>query len=137
MAVFVVFWLAVALTLIAAIVVPALRDVAKSKAKLALLQTAVDKGQALNPDVVDRIMAQPARRPADVAAPAQRLITVGIILCSTGIGLALMGMLIANIEYEALYPMLGCGTLVACIGVGMIVAAKVARASLVAVERNA
>jgi hypothetical protein len=49
----------------------------------------------------------------------------GIITISAGIGVAILAGFVSQIRPAALYPMLGGGLLVVCVGVGLMIGARV------------
>jgi hypothetical protein len=95
-------------------------DYKKRKLALEPLRAAIERGQPLDPQIVERLMA-PER--AEGLNPTH-LRTGGIITTSVGVGLAVLAPFIAQSESLAFYPLLGSGALVVCIGLGLIIAAR-------------
>jgi hypothetical protein len=49
----------------------------------------------------------------------------GIITIAAGIGICLLSFFVSRVAPVALYPILGGGVLVICVGVGLLIGAKV------------
>lgn len=91
------------------------------------LRAAIERGQPLEPAVVEKLLARhrdpEADRPQDLA-PYLRI--GGIITVAGGIGVCI-GALLIGLQYPvAKLPMLGGGVLALCIGAGLLVAAAAA-----------
>lgn len=101
---------------------------ARERERQQTIRAAIERGQLLDPAVLDKVMARSAAEPSGGSAQNWvQLMIGGIITLSVGPGLALMGVLIGNSAPQAYWPLLGAGALVATIGVGILVAALVWR----------
>ncbi len=103
-------------------------DYKKRQIVLEPLRAAIERGQPLDPAVVERLMAPPPRE-QDTLNPIY-LKVGGIITIAAGIGVAILGYFIGLVEALAFYPVLGLGLVAVCVGVGLMIAAG-------AVERHA
>jgi Domain of unknown function (DUF6249) len=100
-------------------------DYKKRQIALEPLRAAVERGQQLDPAVVERLMAPEQRE--EPLNPLY-LKVGGIITIAAGVGVAILAYFLAQIEAQALYPVLGIGLVAVCVGVGlMIAAAAIAR----------
>ena len=90
------------------------------------IRQAIESGQTLDPATLERLLQGNA--PAPQPAPQTRfgLITGGIVMLCIGAGLAIMGWFISLDQPGAFHPMLGVGSLVGLIGVGLLVASRFA-----------
>lgn len=96
-------------------------DYKKRKAALEPLRAAIERGQQLDPAVIERLMT-PDRAPR--ISPVYFKVG-GIIVISAGIGLAILAVILNQVDPGVLYPALGAATLVICIGVGLMIAARI------------
>jgi hypothetical protein len=115
----VVFWIFVAVAAVAGVV----GDYKKRQAKLEPLRIAIEKGQQLDPKVVEQLMA--SEREEDGPVDPRDLSIGGIITCASGFGVAVAAPFVAHELPRALYPMFGFGALAVCVGVGLLISAKV------------
>ncbi|MDE2137394.1 MAG: hypothetical protein KGJ68_08155 [Gammaproteobacteria bacterium] len=120
-AVAIAFWAFVAIAAVAGIVA----DYKKRQAALAPLHAAIERGQQLDPALVERLMT-PER---DNGVNPIYLRIGGIIVLWIGVGIVILAFLLAQIAPDALYPVLGGGALVLCLGTGLLLSAR-------AVERS-
>lgn len=114
-AVAIAFWIFVAISVVAGIV----SDYKKRKLMLEPLRMAIEKGQQLDPALVERLMA-PTEEPG-VKPISLRI--AGIIVSSAGIGVGILAVFLARIAAGAFNPVMGAALLTLCIGIGLIVAA--------------
>jgi hypothetical protein len=100
-------------------------DAIKKKAELELVRAAIEKGHALDPALVDKLM--PAKENNERPSPlkvAMGLRIGGIMVLAFAVGLILLGYFISNVDEHAFPAMLGSGALFGCIGVGLFVASR-------------
>jgi hypothetical protein len=116
-AVAIAFWAFVAIATVAGIVA----DYKKRQLSLEPLRAAIEKGQPLDPSVVDRLMAPAHQERLDPLA----LWVAGVIVISAGIGVGLLAFFLAHVAPVAFWPVLGGGVLVLCVGVGLVIAARI------------
>jgi hypothetical protein len=113
-----VFWAAV--VLIVALNVRA--RMAAERERQQTLRTLIERGQALDADLVRQMLAGSTEHKSPFA-----LVVAGIVVASFGLGLALLGVFIGQIESEALMPLLGSGGLFFMVGGGLLLAALAQR----------
>jgi hypothetical protein len=115
-AVAIAFWLFVA----AAAVTGIIAEYKKRKAAIEPVRIAVERGQPIDPAVVERLMApeQKEEGPNPVY-----LRVAGIIVLSAGIGLGILSWFVGD-PGTYVHPILGAGLLVVCIGAGLMVSAR-------------
>lgn len=116
-AVAIAFWAFVAIATVASIVA----DYKKRQLALEPLRAAIEKGQQLDPNIVERLMA-PAHNGGVNAAG---LWVWGIIIISAGVGTAILAFMLAHVASEAFWPVLGGGMVAICIGTGLVIAARI------------
>ncbi len=98
-------------------------DYKKRQLALAPLRAAIERGQQLDPAVVERLMAPESH---DGRLNALYLKGCGgIVTVAAGIGVALLSFFLAEVVPVALYPVLGGGIVAVCMGLGLMVAARV------------
>jgi hypothetical protein len=111
------FWVFVAIATVAGIV----SDYKKRQLALEPLRAAIEKGQQLDPGVVERLMAPPQ----DSGINPLGLWVGGVILISAGVGVALLAFILDHVAPAAFWPILGGGVVALCLGVGLVVAARI------------
>jgi hypothetical protein len=103
-------------------------DYKKRQIALEPLRAAIERGQPLDPALVERLMA-PEREEREKLSPLH-LKVGGIIIIAAGIGVAILAYFLSLVEAAALYPVLGGGLVAVCFGAGLLIAGGV-------VERHA
>jgi hypothetical protein len=99
-----------------------------NQAKLDFLRSGMERGIALNPELIDKVMHPKKDGSGRQALPhGQGARIAGIIVIAFGVGYAILACLIAVIAPSARLPMLGVASLFACIGIGLLVVSKVLR----------
>ena len=116
-AVAIAFWVFVAIATVAGIV----SDYKKRQLALEPLRLAIEKGQQLDPSVVERLMA-PERR---TGINPLGLWISGVILTSAAVGVGLLAFILERVAPIAFWPVLGGGVVSLCIGIGLVVAAQI------------
>ena len=111
------FWVFVAIATVAGIV----GEYKKRQLTLEPLRAAIEKGQPLDPLVVERLMAPPKENGINPVA----LMVAGVITISAGVGLALLAVILQRVAPLSFWPVLGAGVLVLCIGVGLLMAGRI------------
>jgi Domain of unknown function (DUF6249) len=112
------FWIFMAAVAIVAIIT----DYKRRRGNVEVLRAAIDKGQQLDPMLVEKLMSGEHR---DDKIDPTLVKLGGIITLAAGIGICLLSFFISRISPVALYPILGGGVVVICIGVGLLVGARV------------
>ena len=115
-AVAIAFWIFVTVAAVAGIV----SDYKKRRLALEPLRIAVERGQQLDPALIDRLMA-PER---DAGINPMYLRVGGIIVLSAGVGIVILAFLLEQIAPISLYPVLGGGIVTICVGGGLVIAAR-------------
>ena len=114
------FWLFLTIVSVAGI----LFDYRKKRLTLETLRLATERGEKLDPQLLERLLAHD-RDAAREAETDPRLLQVGgIITIASGIGLLPLAALIGQIAPVALYPITGAGLLAVSVGIGLLVAAR-------------
>jgi len=114
----VAFWLFIGMVAVAGIIA----DYQKRRLNVDLLRTLIEKGQALDPAVVAKLIS-PGE--LDGRVDPTHLKLGGIIVSAAGIGVFLMSFFIARIAPVALFPIMAGGVVTICVGIGLLVGAKV------------
>lgn len=112
----VAFWAFVAIAAVAGIVA----DYKKREVALAPLRLAIERGQQLDPALVERLMTPD--REAGIDPLYLRI--GGIIVLAAGVGVGILSFFLAQVAPVALYPVLGAGVVMVCVAVGLLVAAR-------------
>lgn len=77
------------------------------------IRLAIERGQALDASLVEKLMAPPPSK------EASNPFTWPVAILSTGLGLAAFGMFMRQVEEDAFWPLLGSGCMIAIIGAGL------------------
>ena len=120
-AVSITFWVFLTVVALAGI----LQEYRKRKLALGLLRAAIEHGQQLSPEVIDRLLGRDEEHEQGV--DPRDLQTGGIITCASGIGLALLAFFVAMVYPPYHWIVLGLGVVAICVGVGLIISAKCLR----------
>ncbi len=113
----VVFWIFVAIVSVAGMI----QDYRKRQLALEPLRIAIEHGQQLTPEIIDRLLGKQERH--DALDPRQ-LRVGGIITCASGLGVALLSIFVAKVSPPFHWILLGAGVLTLCVGLGLLVAAR-------------
>jgi hypothetical protein len=114
----VAFWMFIGAVAIAGMIT----DYQKRRLNVELLRTLIEKGQALDPALVTKLILPEAR---DQRADPADLKLGGIITTASRVGIFLMSYFISRLAPVALYPVMAGGTVVICVGIGLLIGAKV------------
>jgi len=85
------------------------------------LRAAIERGQQLDPQLIERLMAP---EPHEGKLNPLYFKVSGIIVMAAGVGLAILACLLVLVVPGALYPVLGGAAFTLCIGVGLLIAAR-------------
>ena len=111
-----IFWTFIAIVAVAGMV----KEFANKREVQRTLRAAIEKGQPLDPAVVETILSTSAGQP-------ERLAAAGIIVAAAGIGMIPLGLFIGMLAGDARYPIIGSGCLFFSVGVGLYAAASFLR----------
>jgi hypothetical protein len=114
----VAFWIFVTVAAVAGIV----GDYKRRRLELETLRIALERGQTLDPALLERLMSRPRQDQRPLEPLPLRV--GGIITIAAGVGIALLSPFIRLLALVAFLPVLGAGVLVVCIGVGLLLAAR-------------
>lgn len=100
-------------------------DFRKRQVAMESLRAAIERGQPLEPAVVEHILARHSGPAADDARDLAPYLQIGgIITIASGIGVFIAAFFVGLQFPIAKLPMLGAGALAVCVGVGLLVAAR-------------
>jgi hypothetical protein len=100
----------------------------KHQARLDLLRFAVERGMALDVELITKISwAEAARTDAGPRRAGRGARVAGTLIVAYGVGFALFACFIGTVDKSALIPMLGVGALFICIGVGFLIVSSMLR----------
>ena len=95
----------------------------KRQMELEPLRAAIERGQQLDPAIIERLMARDDHRNDELNPVHLRI--AGIISIATGIGLALLSPTVQGPLPLWVFPLLGIGALAVCVGIGLLISASV------------
>lgn len=110
------FWLFLAASSVAGIVA----SYKNRRAALEPLRMAIERGQQLDPALVDKLLNPPESHEVNPV----HLQTGGIITIASGCGVALLSLFLREALPLLVYPTLGIGVCAICVGIGLCVAAR-------------
>ena len=111
------FWIFLTVAAVAGIVA----DYKKRGLALEPLRAAIERGQQLDPQLIERLMA-PDR--GDEPLNPLYLKVGGIVTIAAGVGVAVLSF-VSQVVPISFYPVLGAGIVAVCVGVGLLVAARI------------
>jgi Domain of unknown function (DUF6249) len=125
----VTFWIFIGAVAIAGMVY----EYKRRRIGIEVLRLAIEKGQPLDPVLVEKLTTyEHGETPVE---PVQVKIG-GVITVAGGVGVCLLSFFVSRVFPIALYPTLGAGVLVICIGVGLLIGARVLARSRDEQSRN-
>ncbi|MFZ1904557.1 MAG: DUF6249 domain-containing protein [Steroidobacteraceae bacterium] len=96
-------------------------DYKKRQAAMGPLRAAVERGQPIDPAVIERLMAPEPRSGINPLS----LRVAGIVVIASGIGVAILSVFLSQLAGTGvLYPVMGVGVVCICVGLGLMVAAR-------------
>lgn len=113
----VAFWMFIGAVAVAGIIA----DYQKRRLNVELLRTIIEKGQPLDPAMVTKLIVPDVQ---DERVDPADLKLGGIITTAAGVGIFLMSYFINRLAPAALYPIMAGGTVVICVGIGLLIGAK-------------
>jgi hypothetical protein len=123
------FWVFVGTVAVAGIIT----DYKRRRLNIDLLRYSIEKGQPIDPGLVDKLISHER---LERGAKPEDLQMAGIITTASGVGLCILAVFIKQVADWALYPIMGAGVLVICVGIGLIIAANALRASKQRASKN-
>lgn len=99
----------------------------KRQMELEPLRAAIERGQQLDPAIIERLMARESHQNQDINPVHLRV--GGIISIASGIGVALLSPTVQVALPMWVFPLLGIGVLAVCVGIGLLVSARVVERS--------
>jgi hypothetical protein len=114
------FWLVIGGVAIAGII----HEYRKRELALQPLRTAIEHGQQLDPEIINRLLGKDEQpEPLD-----PRLLQVGgIITVASGLGVGVLSIFVALVFPPYHWLVLGIGLLAVCVGVGLLIAGRALR----------
>jgi len=119
-AVSICFWIFLGIVAVTGMI----QDYRKRKLALEPIRMAIEHGQQLSPEVIDRLLGREER---EHEIDPRHLEIGGIITCASGVGVALLSFFIAIVHPPHQWIVLGMGIVAICVGVGLIISAKCLR----------
>jgi hypothetical protein len=107
------------LFLILICIVPILVDGAKSRQRLEVLRVAIERGQDVDPKIIDALGPHPANPKA--------LLIAGIIVVAAAVGIAAFSPFLRVVQPEAFVLVIGAACAVLCVGSGLMIAYRFSR----------
>jgi hypothetical protein len=100
-------------------------DFRKRQLAMESLRAAIERGQPLEPAVVEKLLARQSEPQADDAQDLEPYLQIGgIITLAAGVGVLIAAFLVGLQYTVARLPLLGAGALTACIGIGLLFSAR-------------
>jgi hypothetical protein len=112
------FWGFLAASAVAGIVA----DYKKRRLEIEPLLAAIERGQQLDPAIVERLMAR--ERKESEPEPVYFHIG-GIVTVAAGIGVGMLSFLVDRFAPQGFYPVLGAAVVATCVGIGLLICARV------------
>lgn len=97
-------------------------DYMKRKAALDALRAAIERGQQLDPALVERLMTP--EKPSGSGVAPIGLMVAGIVVTAIGVGVFILSFLLSREDPTNLYPIMGGGIVCLCIGAGLFIASR-------------
>jgi hypothetical protein len=112
------FWIFIGAAAVAGIVT----DYKRRRAAVDVLRMAVEKGLQLDPALIEKLTSS-GHHEGQVEPVYVKL--GGIICVATGVGICLLAFFVSQVRPITFYPILGGGVVMICVGIGLIVGARV------------
>jgi hypothetical protein len=112
------FWAFLAASAVTGIVA----DYKKRRLELEPLRAAIERGQQLDPAIIERLMAREQKS----SEPEPVYFRIGgIVTVAAGIGVGVLSFILDQVAPKAFYPVLGAAVVAICVGVGLLICARV------------
>jgi len=116
------FWLFITIVSVAGI----MYDYRKKRLVVDTLRHAIEHGAQLDPALLDRLLSHQKDADAREQTMDPRLLKIGgIITIASGIGFLPLALFIRQVREIAVYPIMGIGVLAICVGIGLLICARV------------
>lgn len=102
----------------------------KRRAAMDVVRAAIERGQQLSPELVDKLTGHGHDHgSASGESLAENLLIGGLVVFAAGIGIAILGGLFSQMGAAAvaMWPILGGAAIVICVGIGLLIAARMVR----------
>jgi hypothetical protein len=99
-------------------------DIRKREAQHETVRRLVESGQSIDEQLMDKLLSLSG---GDSDRLDRAFKITGLIMLPAAVGLALFGLILGKQYPDTQLPLLGVSVLVGCIGLGFMVAAKIAR----------
>lgn len=116
-----IFWAFVTIVSVAGIVY----DYRKKRLAVDLLREAVERGTQLDPTVLDRLLSLQTHAAAREQVQPQHLKIGGIITIASGAGFFVLALFMGQLAHVAIYPIMAVGALAICVGIGLLISARI------------
>jgi hypothetical protein len=113
------FWGFIAVTVIAGV----WSDNRKKETQHETVRRMIESGQKIDQETMDKLLSLDGRKDK---RPDRDLKISGLIVLPVSAGIALFAMILGSAKPDATTPLLGAAALVACVGLGLLAAGKVA-----------
>jgi hypothetical protein len=98
-------------------------DYLKKHLAVETLRQAIQSGQHIDPALLDRLLSH--QKYAEQAFDPRPLKIGGIITISSGVGVMVLAVFVSVVLPQALYPILGAGSVAICVGIGLLISGRV------------
>jgi hypothetical protein len=116
------FWIFLAIVSVAGI----RYDYLKKHLAVETLRQAIQSGHSVDPALLERLLSHQKHTEGQEQVLDPRLLKIGgIITIASGVGLAALAAFVARVLPGALYPIMGAGALAICVGIGLLISARV------------
>ncbi len=112
------FWIFIGAAAVAGIVT----DYKRRRAGVDVLRMAVEKGLQLDPALIEKLTSS-GHQGREVEPVYVKL--GGIICVASGVGICMLAFFVSQVRPIAFFPILGGGVVAICVGIGLIIGAKV------------
>jgi hypothetical protein len=110
------FWAFLSISAVAGI----MAEYKKRHLELEPLRAAIERGQQLDPSVIERLMAREQRS----SQPEPIYFRIGgILTVASGVGIGVLSFVVGQFAPQAFLKILGAGVLAVCVGVGLLISA--------------
>jgi hypothetical protein len=120
------FWIFIGLVVLAT----TYQEVEERKSKAKLLEAALDKGEALDPELLERLFPGESGMSDGKPKDPRSLRISAVIVASIGVGLGILALAVKQIDINGFWFFLGLGGLTLAISAGIYIASRMRAAHL-------